>query len=508
MSERFESYLRQAADLVRAGDLSRAEGFERLARQTLETLGSPQRLAARLHAHRGDRAMRQADYPLAEQAFTEAIVALRAAGGDGRELFDLLQRTGLARSHQGEDERALAAFDEAIALAAAIGPAFVPVAYAHIARAESLRRLARRADAEASLRAAIAVAEHSPVEGRERIVRAARDALDALRPNRGHDRPTGDAGGDDITPATAARADAPAQRGPRPPAPDPAALRFDQAAYDAVLAELDALIGLAAVKAEVHRLAELLRIGSMRRAAGLKTVQVSLHLVFQGGAGTGKTTVARLFGRLYKSLGLLATDRVVEVTREDLVSGYVGQTATKTAAVVDSALDGVLFLDEAYGLVRPDNQGDFGPEAVVELLKRMEDDRDRLAVIAAGYPHEMTEFLATNSGFRSRFGETIHFEDYGPTELVQIFETFATAVDYVLDADARAELQRVMERLHAARDRYFGNARTARNLFDDVVAHQAERLLAGGATPDRAALVALTLADVQGASARRPPAAS
>ena len=269
----------------------------------------------------------------------------------------------------------------------------------------------------------------------------------------------------------------PAQRGPRSPAPDPATLRFDEAAFDAVLAELDALIGLAAVKAEVHRLAELLRIGSMRRAAGLKTVQVSLHLVFQGGAGTGKTTVARLFGRLYKSLGLLATDRVVEVTREDLVSGYVGQTATKTAAVVDSALDGVLFLDEAYGLVRPDSQGDFGPEAVVELLKRMEDDRDRLAVIAAGYPHEMTEFLATNSGFRSRFGETIHFEDYGPTELVQIFETFATAADYALDADARAELQRVMERLHAARDRYFGNARTARNLFDDVVAHQAERLL-------------------------------
>ena len=245
-----------------------------------------------------------------------------------------------------------------------------------------------------------------------------------------------------------------------------------------MLAELDALIGLAAVKAEVRRLAELLRIASMRRAAGLKTVQVSLHLVFQGGAGTGKTTVARLFGRLYKSLGLLATDRVVEVTREDLVSGYVGQTATKTAAAIDSALDGVLFLDEAYGLVRPDSQGDFGPEAVVELLKRMEDERDRLAVIAAGYPHEMTEFLATNSGFRSRFGETIHFEDYGPAELVQIFETFAAAADYVLDADARAELQRVMERLHAARDRYFGNARTARNLFDDVVAHQAERLLA------------------------------
>jgi SpoVK/Ycf46/Vps4 family AAA+-type ATPase len=230
-------------------------------------------------------------------------------------------------------------------------------------------------------------------------------------------------------------------------------------------------------------------------------VQVSLHLVFEGGAGTGKTTVARLFGRLYKSLGLLASDHVVEVTREDLVSGYVGQTATKTGAVIDRALDGVLFLDEAYGLVRPGSQGDFGPEAVVELLKRMEDDRGRLAVIAAGYPHEMTEFLASNSGFRSRFGETIHFDDYGPVELVQIFEVFAAGADYRLEPDARDELRRTTERLHAARDRYFGNARTVRNLFDDVVAHQAERLLALGGTPQRDALIALTLADVQAASA-------
>ena len=521
MSDRFDSYLRQAAELIRDGDLARAEGFERLARQTLEALGSPPRLAARLHAHRGERAMRQADYPLAEAAFGEAIAALREAGGGGRERFDLLHRLGLARSHRGADERALAAFDEAIALAATIGPAFYPVASAHIARAESLRRLARRADAEESLRAAIAVAERAPGDAGDRLARAARDALDALRPNRapappadrdrerdpGPDRDQDRQRGRDASPTPAAtRADAPAERGPRPPPPDPATLRFDRAAYDAVLAELDALIGLAAVKAEVRRLAELLRIASIRRAAGLKTVRVSLHLVFQGGAGTGKTTVARLFGRLYKSLGLLAGDHVVEVTREDLVSGYVGQTATKTAAAVDSALDGVLFLDEAYGLARPDSQGDFGPEAVVELLKRMEDDRDRLAVIAAGYPHEMAEFLATNSGFRSRFGETIHFEDYGPAELVQIFESFATAADYGLDAAARAELERVMERLHAARDRYFGNARTARNLFDDVVAHQAQRLLAGSGTPDRTALMTLTPADVQGASAARAPA--
>ena len=495
MADRFDSYLRHAAELLRSGDLSRAEGLERLARQTLERLGSPPALAAKLHALRGDRAMRQADYPQAEEAFGDAVAALREAGGEPREVFELLHRLGLARSHQGHEERAIEAFDEALAVAASIGPAYSPAAYAHIARAESLRRLARRADAEESLRAAIAAAEHAPADSRERIARAARRALDALRP------PSA-AGGGPGSPVAAAVAGQPA-RAPRAPL-DPAALKADDAAFDAVLAELDALVGLAAVKAEVRRLAELLRIATMRRAEGLKTVQVSLHLVFQGGAGTGKTTVARLFGRLYESLGLLATDKVVEVSREDLVSGYVGQTATKTAAAVDSALDGVLFIDEAYGLVRPGSEGDFGPEAVVELLKRMEDDRSRLAVIAAGYPHEMTEFLASNSGFRSRFGETIHFEDYGPAELVQIFEKFAAGADYVLVADAREELERVMERLHAARDRYFGNARTARNLFDDVVAHQAERLLKSGAKPDRQALMQLTAADVRAASAERP----
>ena len=454
MADRFDSYLRQAAELVRDGDFARAEGFERLARQTLEALGSPPRLASKLHGLRGERAMRQADYPLAESAFSEAIGALREAGGGGRELFDLVHRLGLARSHQGADESALQAFDEAIALADDDRPGLL----SRRLRAHRPRRVAaaagaprrRRGEPARGDRRRRARAGRRPRPDRARRprragrvaprVRRARATGARPRETRDRDRPRA--------------APRPRRRGrarPPPPAPKPAELRFDEAAFNAVLAELDGLIGLAAVKAEVRRLAELLRIGSLRRAAGLKTVQVSLHLVFQGGAGTGKTTVARLFGRLYKSLGLLATDRVVEVTREDLVSGYVGQTATKTAAAVDEALDGVLFLDEAYGLVRPDSQGDFGPEAVVELLKRMEDERDRLAVIAAGYPYEMTEFLATNSGFRSRFGETIHFEDYGPTELVEIFETFANAADYELHPDARAELQRVMERLYAAK---------------------------------------------------------
>ena len=496
MPDRFDSYLRSAAELVSEGELTRAEGFERLARQTLEALGSPPDLAAKLHTLRGERATRQADYPHAETAFAEALAALRASGESGYKEFELLQRLALARSHQGADVRALEAFDEALVVGAKIGPGFASAAYVHIGRAESLRRLGRRADAEESLRAAIAAAEHAPQEARDRVARAARRALDALRPH-GAD---GSPGGPPVV-AGPGRTSTASSAGAARSTAAPATLRADETDYDAVLAELDALIGLAAVKAEVRRLAELLRIATMRRAEGLKTVNVSLHLVFQGGAGTGKTTVARLFGRLYKSLGLLATDTVVEVSREDLVSGYIGQTATKTAAAIDSALDGVLFIDEAYALVRPGSEGDFGPEAVVELLKRMEDDRARLAVIAAGYPLEMDEFLASNSGFRSRFGDTIHFEDYGPAELVLIFEKFAADSDYTLTDDARAELMLSMERLHAARDRYFGNARTARNLFDDVVAHQAERLLKRGAKPDRASLMELTPADVRAASA-------
>ena len=203
MADRFDSYLRRAAELLRRGDLTRAEGHERLARETLERLGSPPKLAAKLHALRGERAMRQADYPQAEEAFTEALAALREAGGEPREVFDLLQQIGLARSHQGADERALAAFDEALAVTAHLGPAYYPAAYVHIGRAESLRRLARRADAEASLRAAIAAAEHAPLEVRDRIALAARRALDALRPA------PGGAAGPPPPPARAAAAGAP-----------------------------------------------------------------------------------------------------------------------------------------------------------------------------------------------------------------------------------------------------------------------------------------------------------
>jgi SpoVK/Ycf46/Vps4 family AAA+-type ATPase len=299
-------------------------------------------------------------------------------------------------------------------------------------------------------------------------------------------------------PAKSARPAAPAPRAPLPATL--AAPREDS--FDAVFRDLDALIGLAAAKAQFRRLAELLRVNQLRRGHGLKTAGVVLHMVFVGGPGTGKTTLARLVGRLYHALGLLETGDVVEVTRADLVSGYVGQTAQRTNEVIDSALGKVLFIDEAYALSRPGADGDFGPEAVAELLKRMEDDRERLAVIVAGYPDEIEAFLATNPGFASRFGETLTFEDFSPAELAEIFErSFCDPTDYRLSEPARAELARIAAELHAARDRSFANARTMRNLFDDAIAHQAQRLGARGAAATRDELMTLAPDDL---SAARP----
>ncbi|MDO9410375.1 AAA family ATPase, partial [Patulibacter sp.] len=287
----------------------------------------------------------------------------------------------------------------------------------------------------------------------------------------------------------------PGPGGAAPAAGVPAPLTVDEEAFAAVMVDLDALVGLGGVKREIHRTGQLLRMRAMRQAAGLKVADVSLHLVFCGGPGTGKTTVARLYGRLYRALGLLATDRLVEVDRSGLVTGYVGQTAKRVNEVVDSALDGVLFVDEAYALAGG-GKNDFDGEAIAALLKRMEDDRHRLAVICAGYTVEMEAFLASNSGLAGRFAETIQFDDYGPEELLAILERFCGGSDYDLEPDARVRAGEVLAAWHDARDATFANARTVRNLFDDLIAAQADRLLTPGTTPDAVAMRALTAADV------------
>jgi SpoVK/Ycf46/Vps4 family AAA+-type ATPase len=248
---------------------------------------------------------------------------------------------------------------------------------------------------------------------------------------------------------------------------------------DGLLGQLDGLTGLAQVKAEVRQLIDVVRAEQMRRAAGLPVSTVSRHLVFTGNPGTGKTTVARLLGQLYAAIGILRTGQLVEVTRSDLVAGYVGQTAIKTTEAVRRALGGVLFIDEAYALTRQAGSGqDYGQEAVDTLVKLMEDHRDELVVIAAGYGEEMAQFISSNPGLPSRFPRTIHFPDYNTDELVSIFEGMCEHDSYQACADAIDAVRQYLARL--PRTRGFGNGRLVRNLFEAALARQASRIVASG----------------------------
>lgn len=255
-----------------------------------------------------------------------------------------------------------------------------------------------------------------------------------------------------------------------------------------VLAQLDAMIGLAAVKREMRELVAFLEVQKQRREHGLPTPTTSNHLIFAGNPGTGKTTVARLVGELYRSLGLLARGHVVETDRAKLVGEYVGHTAVKTLRVLDQARDGVLFLDEAYALAPPDNPRDFGREALETILARMENERDRLVVIAAGYPDLMRDdFLGANPGLASRFGRTIAFDDYADAELLEILEGQVADGGYKLAPGCREAALAIFA--DTPRGRGFGNARFARNLFESAMRAHAARLSGRIATREELALL-------------------
>lgn len=242
-----------------------------------------------------------------------------------------------------------------------------------------------------------------------------------------------------------------------------------------LLSELHSYIGLESIKKEVESLVNMVKVHKLRKEHGLPTVDMSLHMVFSGNPGTGKTMIARLMARIYKSLGILSGGQLVEVDRSGLVAGYVGQTASKTSAVIEKALGGVLFIDEAYALTYKKEGNDFGQEAVDTLLKMMEDNRDNLVVIVAGYDGLMDEFIHSNPGLESRFNRYLHFDDYNIDEMLKIFEMRVKNGGYALNENAKDEVKAFIEKANSD-PVSFGNARGVRNLFEQVLIHQANRL--------------------------------
>lgn len=274
---------------------------------------------------------------------------------------------------------------------------------------------------------------------------------------------------------------------------------------DELLAQLDELCGLQKIKEEVHSLINLMKVRKLREENNLPVPPMSLHMVFMGNPGTGKTTVARLLARLYKAIGVLSTGQLVEVDRSGLVAGFVGQTALKTREVIQKSLGGILFIDEAYSLSNQENSNDFGQEAIEILLKGMEDHRHDLVVIVAGYTKLMGKFISSNPGLESRFNKYLYFEDYTGPELMDIFRSTCKKHCYRLTSESETLASRFFDELYTQRDENFGNARDVRNVFEHAIARQANRL-ATLEHPGKEDLMPLLPSDLEFIEEEGPPA--
>lgn len=262
-----------------------------------------------------------------------------------------------------------------------------------------------------------------------------------------------------------------------------------------VMGDLNNLVGLENVKKDITDLINLLNIQKKRELANLKNIEIALHSVFLGPPGTGKTTVARLLGRIFKQLGYLSEGQMYETDREGLIAGYVGQTAIKTNQVIKESIGGVLFIDEAYSLYQTAGSNDFGSEAINTIVKRMEDNRDNLAVVVAGYTGPMEIFINSNPGLRSRFNRYFYFDHFTTDQLILIFESFCQKSDFILSEDAKEKLKDTFSLMEGIKSESFGNARVVRNLFEKIVQTQANRLIFWSA-PDAANFKTLLEEDI------------
>ena len=251
----------------------------------------------------------------------------------------------------------------------------------------------------------------------------------------------------------------------------------DKRTLQELLDELDSLIGLEKVKSKVQDLIVYQKVQKMRREKNLHSAKNTLHLAFTGNPGTGKTTVARIVGRIYKRIGLLSKGHFVEVSRTDLIAGYQGQTALKVKKVIEQAKGGVLFIDEAYSITENDHSDSYGRECLTELTKALEDYRDDLVVIVAGYTEPMNKFFESNPGLKSRFNTFIEFDDYNSVEMDNILLSMCQSNDYVLDDEAKEKIHLYFEQQIASKDENFANGRLARNLYDDLVMNHARRVV-------------------------------